>query len=44
MLRVMLLAEVIAAIVGGLLGGTREAVAGNGYEQWTPFADGCSYY
>jgi hypothetical protein len=45
MLRVMALAAVIAAIVGGLLGGTREAAAGNGYEQWTgPYANGCSVY
>jgi hypothetical protein len=45
MLRVVVLAAAIAAIFGGLLGATREAAAGNGYEQWTgPSANGCYAY
>lgn len=45
MLRVAVLAIAIAAVFGGLIGGTREAAAGNGYEQWVLGDDGqCGYY
>jgi hypothetical protein len=42
MMRIAGLALVIAAIVGGILSGTRNAEA-SGAGQWFEFADGCSY-
>lgn len=45
MLRVVVLAIAIAAVFGGIFSGSREAAAGNGYEQWVLGSDGqCGYY
>jgi hypothetical protein len=38
--RIAILALVLSAMMGGVLGGTRDAAAGNGYEQWVLDANG----
>lgn len=43
--RIAILALALAAVFGGLFGGSNQAEAANGYEQWTAgWSDGCLYY
>ena len=45
LVRMVILALSLLAILGGIVGDSRSAEAANGYEQWVGgFSDGCAYF